>query len=849
MSALPIDHILPDLLSALETNTNVVLQAPPGAGKTTRIPLALLDASWRQGGKIVMLEPRRLATRAAAKRMSETLDEAVGDRVGYRIQLESKISAKTIIEVVTEGILTRRLQHDPELKGVAVVIFDEFHERSLHADLGLALCLDVQAGLREDLRILVMSATLDAEPVAELMDGAPVLTSEGRAFPVDIQYMVPPAAPSVRSRSAYRFVDHLSLAVTSTVHLALENEPGNVLVFLPGESEIRRAAKRLEDSGLPKNVAVMPLFGALSQSIQDQALRPTPTGQRKIVLATAIAETSLTIEGIRIVIDGGQSREPRFDPQSGMTRLVTEPVSLAAAAQRAGRAGRLEPGICYRLWDKPQEGAYRDFRLPEIVNADLAPIALDLASWGLRDAASLRWLTPPPDAPLAQARDLLEHLGAMNPDGSITAHGREMALLPMHPRLAHMVLEGSKCGWSQTACAVAALLSERDVAARQQGGQIPVDLNLRLAAFRGEKASLPVNESAMRRARTLAKHWLKRLTNTSQHVISLPKDEEVGALVAFAYPDRLARRRSGGEPRFHQANGKGVALVKEDALRAAPYLAVAEVTGNSREARIRTAAPISLATIERLFEDRMTNEETAVWDRKSRSVIARKQKKLDALVLNDAPADTLQKEQISAALCIGIRDLGLECLPWSDEARQWCGRVRCLYQQTGQGADLSDASLVQTLEHWLLPYLDKRTRIDQLKPSDLMAALKAQLDWSEQQDLDKQVPSHLMVATGSKIKIDYSNPGAPVLPVKLQEMFGATETPRIIGGKLALTLHLLSPAQRPLQITQDLAAFWQNSYPEVKSEMKGRYPKHPWPDDPLTAAPSRYTKNKMNRHS
>lgn len=847
MNSLPIDHILPNLLKALETNTSVVLQAPPGAGKTTRVPLALLEAPWRKGGKILMLEPRRLAARSAAARMSETLGENVGDRVGYRVQLDSKVGKNTLIEVVTEGILTRRLQRDPELEGVAAVIFDEFHERSLNADLGLALCLDVQAGLREDLRVLVMSATLDAGAVAAIMDEAPVITSEGRSYPVDIKYLGDPLKTSQRGRSNSSFMDTLSPAIVSAVHLALKEEAGNILVFLPGEGEIRRVEKRLIGSALPKNVAVMPLYGALPQSKQDQALRPTPPSQRKIVLATSIAETSLTIEGIRIVIDGGQSREPRFDPQSGMTRLVTEAVSLASATQRTGRAGRLEPGVCYRLWDKAGEGAYRQYRLPEIANADLAPVALDLASWGLRDANSIKWLTPPPEAPLSQARALLHRLGALDQDGSITPHGREMAMLPMHPRLAHMVLEGAKRGWSETACALAALLSERDIAMRQQGEQASVDLNLRLAAFRGEKTSLAVDTNALNRARVLAKHWLKRMPKPTKKNHSLTNEDVTGALVAFAYPDRLAGRRKGGEPRYHQSNGKGAVLAKEDGLRDAPFLAVAEVTGENRDARIRTAAPISLACIELLFQEQITNEQTAVWDRQSRCVIARKQQKLQALVLTDVPADTLPKAQISQALCQGIGDLGLDCLPWTPEARQWCQRVRCLYQNTGKGPNLSELALRETLETWLLPYLNKMTRIDHLKSIDLLSTLKTHLNWSEQQDLDKTVPSHFTVASGSKIAIDYTNAAAPVLPVKLQEMFGTTETPSIIGGSLALTIHLLSPARHPLQITQDLAAFWKSSYPQVKSEMKGRYPKHPWPDDPLSAVPSRHTKNRMSR--
>ena len=841
MTKLPIDDILPELCASLEHTPNAVVQAAPGAGKTTRIPLSLLDAPWREGGKIIMLEPRRVAARAAARRMAQTLGEPVGKTVGYRIQLDNKTGPDTVIEVVTEGILTRRLQSDPSLEGVAAVIFDEFHERNLQADLGLALCLDCQEGLRENLRILVMSATLDGTPIAELMGDAPVISSAGRVFPVEIRYLGKPPID--------RFQDTLCTAVSSAVKQALRDETGSILVFLPGEGEIRRVENRLHETSLPGDVDLLSLYGALPQNQQDQAISPPPSGRRKIVLATAIAETSLTIEGIRVVIDSGLSRKPRFDLQSGMTRLFTEPVSLASATQRQGRAGRLEPGICYRLWDKAAEGAFRQFSHPEILDADLAPLALDLANWGIDDPDALSWLTPPPGAPLNQARGLLRLLQAIDGQGRITAHGREMARLPLHPRLAHMVIEGAESGWADMACDVAALLTDRDIAQRDGRNPVAVDLTLRVSALKGERTSLSISRNALRRTRTLAKQWLKRAPKKTHHdrARDLPPDEQVGALVALAYPDRIAERRPGGDSRYRLSNGKGAVLPAEDALRDVPYLAIAVVNGAVRDARIRIAAPLSAATIEHLFENEIREEETAIWDSQSRSVIARRQRRLNALVLNDAPARNIPGDRIADALLDGIRDMGLDCLPWSREATEWRQRAMCFHLATGDGPDLSDKALLETLEEWLRPYLAGMSRLQHLKSLNMLAILKSRLDWSLLQTMDKQVPSHLTVPSGSSIRIDYTDLTAPVLPVKLQEMFGATETPTIVKGAIALSVHLLSPAGRPLQITRDLRAFWSNAYPQVKAEMKGRYPKHPWPDNPLAAVPTRHTKNRMNR--
>ena len=841
MTQLPIDDVLPQLLASLNQAPNAVLQASPGAGKTTRVPIALLDAAWRKGGKIIMLEPRRLATRAAARRMAQTLGETVGERIGYRIQLDSQVGPNTVIEVVTEGILTRHLQRDPSLEGVAAIIFDEFHERSLQADLGLALCLDCQANLREDLRIVVMSATLDVDPVSALMGDAPVIVSEGLAFPVETRYLGKPHVG--------RFKDGFCPGVASAIKQALRDETGSILAFLPGEGEIRRVEKLLKESVFANTVHIFPLYGSLPQNQQDQAISPAQKGQRKIVLASSIAETSLTIEGIRVVIDGGLSRVPRFDPGSCMTRLITEPVSIAAATQRQGRAGRLEPGICYRLWDKAGEGAFKRFNQPEILDADLAPLALDLANWGIHNIDALNWLAVPPNAPLAQGQDLLKLLGALDAQGRISAHGREMATLPMHPRLAHMVVRGGKLGLADLACNVAALLTDRDIAQREGPGEIPADLNLRLAALKGERTSLRINQNALSRTKALAKQLMRRTQKkmTPDADLDISADERVGALIALAYPDRIAERRTGGEARFRLSNGKGAALSSADALHNAPYIAIAVVTGDNRDAHIRLAAPLSVATIEVLYEDQMLEGETAVWDSQSRSVLARNQKRLLALVLNDAPAKNIPADQVAEALLDGIREVGLACLPWTKEANAWQQRVQCLYQTTGKGADLSAQTLLETAEQWLLPYLNGKGRLDHLKSLDMLAILKSMLGWEALKVLEKQTPSHFTVSSGSSIRIDYSDPTAPVLPVKLQEMFGATETPCVLNGALALTIHLLSPAGRPLQITQDLPAFWNNAYPEVKAEMRGRYPKHPWPDDPMAATATRFAKNKMAR--
>ncbi len=817
--ALPIEAILPALREALATGPGAVLQAEPGAGKTTRVPLALLDVPWLGDGRIVMLEPRRLAARAAARRMAAILGEAVGETVGYRVRLDSRVGPRTRIEVVTEGILTRMLQADPALEGVGLVIFDEFHERSLHADLGLALALESRQALRDDLRLLVMSATLDGDAVAALMGDVPQLRCPGRQHPVRIEYRPP-------RRGRHGPGDPVEAAAPAVVE-ALAREPGSVLVFLPGAREIEHVARAL-DGRLPDDVVLCPLHGNLPQQAQERAIAPAPGGCRKVVLATNIAETSLTIEGIRIVIDTGLERVPRFDPRSAMTRLETATISRASADQRAGRAGRLEPGLCIRLW--PEGRHLLPHAAPEIAVADLAPLALELARWGCRDATELAWLDPPPAAALEQARALLERLGAIDGEGAVTAHGERLARLPLHPRLAHMVVTGEALGHGALACDLAALLSERDPL---RGGEAGADLRARLELLaqqrRGVAARLRESAAALRRQLRIGE--------------GAPADPDMaGVLVAFAYPDRIARRRPGPEPRYQLSGGRGAALQPGQRLDDAPWLAVAHLEGgDQREGRIALAAPLDEAALERHFGAAMAWRRRVGWDEREEAVVAREERRLGALVFEQRPIEPAP-EEARAAMIEGIHRMGLEALPWQPRQRQWRARVALLHRlDPGRWPDTSDAALLESLEQWLGPFLDGVTRRAHLARVDLDAALAHLLGWERQRLLDELAPTHLTVPSGSRIALDYRH-DPPVLAVRLQEMFGATSTPAIAGGRVEVVLHLLSPAGRPLQVTRDLAAFWRGSYHEVKKEMRGRYPRHPWPDDPLAAEPTRRAK-------
>lgn len=824
---LPVEESLPALQKALAENDSAVLQAPPGAGKTTLVPLALLHAPWLAGKTIVMLEPRRIAARAAALRMAQMLGEPVGRTVGYRVRGDTKISAETKIEIVTEGILTRRLQNDPELGGVGLVIFDEFHERSLDADLGLALVLDLRAALRPDLKLLVMSATLDSGPVAALLGNAPIITSEGRAFPVEKRYQ--PRKPQAR----------LEDEIASLVRRAMSEETGSALVFLPGEAEIRQVASRLETASLPHDVDIAPLYGALPPTEQDKAIAPAPPGRRKIVLATTIAETSLTIEGVRIVIDSGLKRAPRYDIGSGMSRLATVKVSRASAEQRRGRAGRLEPGVCYRLWSEAEDRGLAAFDVPEIREAELAPLALALAQWGVGDASALSWLDPPPPTALAHARALLLELGALDEDGRITATGKAMAALPLHPRLAHMAIRGASLGLGALAAAIAGVSSERDVLSRAD----TVDLRLRLDAMRGDRDTGGglLNRAALARARDTEKQ-VKRLLKIDA---SETADAGLaGEVLALAYPDRIAQRRD-GLGRFLLSGGGGAKLPPTDRLAAADFLSVAELGGGkTAEPTIFLAAPLTREQIETALGESVQRVESVEWNAREEAVQAFAQVKLGALVLERKPLKNAAPEALQAAMIEGIRSIGLAALPWTKALETWRARVMFLRSIFGpeEWPDVSDAALLATVDSWLAPYLDGATRRAHLASLDLYSIVTSLLPWSKAKFLDEWAPTHIEAPTGSRVPIDYEGEGGPSMSVRLQEVFGWIETPRIADGRVSVVMHLLSPAQRPLAVTRDLENFWRNVYPQVRGEMRGRYPKHVWPDDPLTATPTNRTK-------
>jgi ATP-dependent helicase HrpB len=813
---LPIEQVLPALRDALRNGTAAVLQAPPGAGKTTRVPLALLDEPWLQGRRIVMLEPRRLAARAAARRMSDTLGERIGDTVGYRVRHESAVGPASRIVVVTEGILTRMLQGDPSLEEFGLVVFDEFHERSIHADLGLALTLQTRAILRQDLRVLVMSATLEGGPVAALLGSAAVVTSEGRNHPVEVRHQ------------ARRAGTKLELSVAAAVREAIEAEVGDVLVFLPGAGEIRRVEGLLRGV----NADVIPLHGNLPPDQQDRAILPSPPGARKVVLATSIAETSLTIEGVRVVVDAGLSRVPRYSPRTGMTRLATVRVSHASAEQRRGRAGRVAPGICYRLWSRQEDAALPERASPEILQADLAPLALDLAAVGVRDPAELRWLDPPPPAAFSEARSLLVQLGALDRSGGLTRHGAAMARLALHPRLSHMVMKASELGDRDLACEIGALLTERDLLRRNQG--VPeADIRTRLDLLRGTTIRQDVDREALRRAR--AEVAVCRRGGGAGRVRE--GGIGVGVLLGLAYPDRIAQRRQGQVGRFLLRNGLG-AFLDPQGLTGEDFLVVPELDGKAPEARILVAAPISIEEIREQFGSDVAIEESVQWDPASRAVAARRRERLGAMVLRDTAIRNPDPAKVAGALMEGVRSEGLHVLPWDHGARGTRERITFIRALDASWPDVSDQALADSLEEWLGPRSAGLGRLDDLARVDLSAALLALLSWDQRADLDRLAPTHVTVPSGSRVPVDYGDPQLPVLAVRLQEMFGLTETPRVGGGAVPLTLHLLSPAGRPVQVTRDLAGFWRTTYFEVRKDLKGRYPKHRWPDDPLKAEPT-----------
>lgn len=827
--ALPIGEALPALKEALAAQRKVLLQAPPGAGKSTIVPLALLDSGWLAGRTLLMLEPRRIAARAVAQRMAHLLGETVGQTVGIRTRLETRVSRATRIEVVTEGILTRMLQSDPALEHIGCVVFDEFHERSLNADLGLALCLESQETLREDLRVLVMSATLETRPLARLLDDAPIIEAHARSYDVTTHYVPRRAELSLEMQTA------------QVLRRALADEAGDILCFLPGAAEIGRVQRALEESSPDSSVSVQPLYGELDAAAQDAALRASPAGRRKIVLATSIAETSLTIEGVRVVVDSGLRRYAQFDPATGMSRLETEKLSQAAADQRRGRAGRLSTGACYRLWSEGVQATLVAQTPPEILSADLAPLALELACWGAADPARLRWLDAPPPAPLAQARDLLGLLGAIDAAGRITPHGRALAAMGAHPRLAHMLIKGRELRAPRLASDIAAILGERDIL-RAAPGSRDADLRLRVSALRGARAlpgGLSVDARALRQAQRAAGNWQRELGGREEIADA---DAFVGVLTALAYPDRVGRARDGGG-RYLLANGRGARFAEPQALAKSEFIVAAELDGADRDARIFLAAPLEREDLERLFADRIEEHSEIAWDEREEAVRARKQRRLGALVLRSEELRDADRDEIAQAALTGLRRLGLGALPWTPALRQWQARVMLMRKFAVPAAepwpDVSDGALLDTLEEWAPPWMPGLVRREHFARFDLREALRSRLSYAASCVLDREAPTHFVAPSGSSLPIDYLDGEVPTVSVRLQEMFGLRATPTVAAGRLPLLLKLLSPAGRPVQITRDLESFWERGYHEVRKDLKGRYPKHYWPEDPHAAQPTR----------
>ena len=798
----PVDDIISDLKAALSSRPSAILVAEPGAGKTTRVPLALLGEPWLAGKKIVMLEPRRLAARAAASRMAQTLNEKLGETVGYAVRLERKVSPATRIEVVTEGILLRRLQQDPELPDIGLVIFDEFHERNLDGDLSVALCLDVQRGLRDNLKFLIMSATLDTEKLSRFLDNAPVLNAKGRMFPVVTKHLEKTTRQTVVADSV------------KAIHLGLRDVKGSLLVFLPGEGEIRRVEQALIGN-VPSNVDVRPLYGAMTLTDQDAAIKPSEAGRRKIVLATTIAETSLTIDGVEAVIDTGFKRSPRFDPASGMTALETVRVSQASAEQRKGRAGRLGPGVCYRLWPESEMRALSVHDDPEIRIADLTPLVLELAAWGTSDVP---WLEAPPAAAFAQAQDVLKQLGAIDSEGKITTHGKAMAKLPLHPRLSHMVIVGKALGAGAAAADLASLISERDGLPRDTS----VDVETRLMQVRG---------SARERMKQVAKQ-IKSSAGIKDDVGEVSH----GVLLALAYPDRIAQRR-GALGRFRMASGTGAIVAEHDPLAKSDWIAIGLLDGTQIDAKVHLASVITRAEIEIHFKDQIVESSGVFWDSKAQVVSALRSIKLGALVLEERPLITPQPDAVAITMADGVKAMGLVSLPWTDAAKMFRSRINFLSRIMPDDGwpDFSDSALLGSLQDWLVPHLAGISRKSHLQRLDMLAILRSMIPHEKLSKLEKLAPSRMEVPGGGHYQIDYDVEGDPVLRVRLQEMFGMQSAPQIANGRARLKIELLSPGGKPVAITQSLETFWVNAYPDVRKDMRGRYPKHLWPEDPLTA--------------
>ena len=837
--SLPVEEIIPRLKQALAEDHSAVLVAPPGSGKTTLVPLVLRNAAWLGGKKILLLEPRRIAARLAAQYMSRQLAEKVGTTVGYQVRFDRRVSSATRVEVITEGILTRRLQRDPELADIGLVIFDEFHERSLDSDLAFALCLDMISGLRDDLRVLVMSATMDAEPVSGLLGGAPIIRGQGRMYPVAVEYL-PPLPQFDSSRP-----DHLSRMTARALHRILAGEKGDILVFLPGVGEINRVQRLL--SGLDGSV-VRPLHGSLKAAAQEQAIRPDPTGLQRIILATTIAETSVTIEGITVVVDCGWKRVPRFDGNSGLSRLETVRISRASAEQRAGRAGRLGPGTCYRLWNMGVDAGLQQYDLPEIRQADLAPLALELANWGVQDPAQLFWLDMPPVSSFQQGRELLLRLGAIDESGMITQPGRKMAGLPLHPRLAAMVLLAGRKNRRQ-AVDLAALLSERDVLLTSEGADLDNRLYC-LQRFRSQGMaavrSMGGHPGGCVRVDRVSRQLRERLQG-DQSV----RDRELstGGLLALAYPDRVALRRSQAGHGYKLASGRGGRLQDHDALAASEWLVVASLDAGRRDGRIYLAAAVERDEVLELLADTLVERDEVFWDSSLQSVVSRRCTYLQELVVKEKKSADPDLTAMTAALLTGIRELWPDALNWTPAARMLQARVCCLrqWQPEGPWQDFSDQGLLDGLEQWLGPYLHGVKSIKACRALNVEKILLGGLDFRMQQQLDRDAPTHIRVPSGSKVKLQYESGQPPVLAVRLQEMFGLAETPTVCRGRIQVVLHLLSPARRPVQVTRDLRGFWNSAYFEVRKELKGRYPKHHWPAEPWKAVPTARVKRRKKK--
>ncbi|OMF67285.1 ATP-dependent helicase HrpB [Paenibacillus sp. FSL R5-0766] len=824
---LPIQEIIPELRQLFRDQDTGVLIAEPGAGKTTVVPLALLEEPWVAGRKIIMLEPRRLAARSAASRLAATLGEKAGQTVGYRVRMDTRVSQVTRIEVVTEGVLTRMLQQDQGLEDTAMIIFDEFHERHLHGDLGLALALESRAMLRPDLKLLVMSATLDPVPVCALLgEGTGSIHCPGRTFPVETRYVPRPAAMPLEQFTA------------QTVTKALAEQEGDVLVFLPGAREIHRTERELSNGSLPGHVKVHSLYGSMPVEQQDEAIRPAAEGSRKVVLSTSIAESSLTLAGVKIVVDAGLSRASAFSPRTGMSRLVTLPVSKASADQRRGRAGRIAPGVCYRLWSEEVHGGLPEAARPEITSADLAPLALELAVWGVQSPAELQWLDTPPDAAYGQAQALLRQLGGLDDAGRITPFGRRMNTLGVHPRLASMLLRAAELGLASYASMLAALLQEPAGLRSSGSAGAGTDLRPRVEAL------LTADSSGMSQAAAAVADGaaVRRMLQESRQLRSAlgpavdpvrPDEESCGLLLSFAYPDRIGQRREDG--RYLLSSGRGVRLAATESLSRSAYLVAAEADDQGADARILLAAPLQEQTLVQAGQHLLHNEVQVAWDSNTRSVRAHKRLRIGALVIKESSIAQPPEDQVLEALLTGIRMEGLDCLPWTKTSRQLADRLRFLHLHLPEWPDLIEDNLTEELAEHLTPYLIGMRSAADLKRLSMQDVLLGGLSWTQRQQLDDEAPTHIQVPSGSRIPVDYSRPEDPALAVRLQEMFGQQETPRIAGGRVPLTIHLLSPAQRPVQVTRDLANFWRETYFDVKKDLKGRYPKHYWPDNPLEA--------------